>query len=153
MGLDLGGPALIEGARTFGFNETPPLDLPAVASRFPEVDFSEQLPTLAQSAIGQYDVAATPLQMALVAAGVANDGLIMEPHVVDEIRDGEGELVGRVPPFTCPVALSTFTRATHAVQVGMSRSCPKEVARPRPVPSGWGWPQPAFSAASFTTLA
>ena len=33
---------------------------------------------------------------ALVAAGVANDGVIMEPHVVSEIRDGEGELHERV---------------------------------------------------------
>jgi peptidoglycan glycosyltransferase len=106
MGLDLGGPTLIDGARRFGFNETPPLDLPAVASRFPEVDFSKQLPTLAQSAIGQYDVAATPLQMALVAAGVANDGVIMEPHVVDEIRDGEGELVRRLEPTVWRRAVS-----------------------------------------------
>ena len=112
MGLDLGGPALIDGARRFGFNEVPPLDLPAVASRFPEVDFSKQLPTLAQSAIGQYDVAATPLQMALVASGVANDGLIMEPHVVDEIRDGEGELVRRLEPTVWRRAISAQTAET-----------------------------------------
>ena len=96
MGLDLGGPALIKGADAFGFNEVPPFDLPAVASKFPDVDFKEIQPALAQSAIGQYSVAATPLQMALVAAGIANDGVIVEPHVVDEIRDGEGDLVRRL---------------------------------------------------------
>lgn len=96
MGLDLGGPAMIEGAEAFGFNETPPFDLPAVASRFPTGDFEQSLPRLAQAAIGQGDVASTPLQMALVAAGIANDGVIMEPHVVDEIRDGEGDLVRKL---------------------------------------------------------
>ena len=47
-------------------------------------------PTLAQSSIGQNDVQATPLQMALVAAGVANDGKIMTPHVMTEVRDSDG---------------------------------------------------------------
>ena len=40
--------------------------------------------------IGQNDVQATPLQMALVAAGVANDGVVMTPHVMAEIRDRDG---------------------------------------------------------------
>lgn len=93
MGLDIGGPAMIEGAEAFGFNQSPPFDLPSVPSRFPTVDFDQQLPALAQSAIGQNDVATTPLQMALVAAAVANDGEVMAPHVLDEVRDGDGEAV------------------------------------------------------------
>lgn len=100
MGLDLGGPDLIKGARDFGFNERPPFDLPAVASQFPDVDFAPRLPALAQSAIGQYDVRATPLEMALVAAGIANNGTILAPHVVDEIRDKQGDLVKRIKPST-----------------------------------------------------
>ena len=96
MGVeDIGPDRMIEGAESWGFNDTPPLDLPAVAeSAFP-TDFSDNIPALAQSAIGQNDVAATPLQMALVAAGVANDGVIMAPHVVAEIRDGEGDVLDR----------------------------------------------------------
>ena len=93
MGLDIGGPDMITGADAFGFNERPPFDLPSVASTFPDVDFSKQLPTLAQAAIGQGSVAATPLQMALVAAGIANDGVIYEPHVVSEVRDRDGDIV------------------------------------------------------------
>ena len=108
MGLDLGGPALLAGAQSFGFNQTPPFDLPAVTSNFP-ADFSDNQPALAQSAIGQNSVAATPLQMALVAAGIANDGVIMEPHVVDEIRDGEGDLVRRLDPTQWKRAVSAQT--------------------------------------------
>ncbi len=97
MGLDLGAPAMVSGAQAFGFNQAPPFDLPAVKSNFP-TDFTQNEAKLAQSSIGQNDVAATPLQMALVAAGVANGGVIMEPHVVDEIRDGEGDLVRTLAP-------------------------------------------------------
>ena len=98
MGLDIGGPSMITGAERFGFNERPPFDLPAVASVFPSDDFSEQLPTLAQAAIGQGSVASTPLQMALASAGIANGGTIMEPHVVDQVIDQEGEVVKTVEP-------------------------------------------------------
>ena len=97
MGLDLGADRMIKGAQAFGFNSRPPFDLPAVASKFP-TDFYRKDPQLAQAAIGQNDVAATPLQMALVAATVANDGVAMEPHLVSEIRDGEGELISQHRP-------------------------------------------------------
>jgi penicillin-binding protein A len=84
-----------EGAEAFGFDEEPPIDLPdPVASHFPsaaELQGSDAF--LAQSAIGQFSVQASPLQMALIAAAVANDGVMMEPYVVDELRDGDGDVV------------------------------------------------------------
>lgn len=94
MGVETLGPdRMVDGAAAFGFNQVPPIDLPgAVESRFP-VDFADNLPALAQASIGQNDVSATPLQMALVAAAVANEGRIMAPHVMKEIRDGEGAVV------------------------------------------------------------
>jgi peptidoglycan glycosyltransferase len=39
------------------------------------------------SAIGQYDVRATPLQMAMVGAAIANDGVLMRPYLVARTRD------------------------------------------------------------------
>lgn len=120
MGLDLGGPALLQGAEDFGFNDTPPFDLPAVESRFTDIDFEQNQPALAQSAIGQNDVAATPLQMALVAAGIANGGEILEPHVVDEIRDGEGDLVRRLEP-------TQWRRATDPQTADVMRQAMREV--------------------------
>jgi peptidoglycan glycosyltransferase len=84
-----------EGAEAFGFDDEPPIDLPdPTASHFPtEAELQGSDAFLAQSAIGQFSVQATPLQMALVAAGIANDGRIMEPYVVDELRDGDGDVV------------------------------------------------------------
>jgi len=98
MGVDIGPAKMIAGVEAFGFNAKPPIDLPAAAtSRFP-TDFDQNLPALAQSAIGQNSVSATPLQMALVASAVVNGGRIMAPHLLDEIRDGDGNLVRRPRP-------------------------------------------------------
>jgi peptidoglycan glycosyltransferase len=95
LGLDLGAEKLAGQARRFGFAASQPIDLPAAArSVFAEADtFKRNLPGLAQSAIGQQDVSATPLQMALVAAGIANGGSIMKPHVLAEVRDHDGQVV------------------------------------------------------------
>jgi peptidoglycan glycosyltransferase len=100
LGLDLGPERLSTGAANFGFSKVPPIDLPfPVASVFPEASaFAQDKPGLAKSAIGQQDVSATPLQMALVAAGIANQGTIMTPHVLSEVRDTEGEVVERFEP-------------------------------------------------------
>lgn len=103
---DLGAEPMIDRAEAFGFNETPPIDLTRpVPSAYP-TDFGdvvnrpegrapvvEDTPVLAQTAIGQNDVAATPLQMALVAAGIANSGEVMVPHVMSEVRARDGEVV------------------------------------------------------------
>jgi peptidoglycan glycosyltransferase len=74
---------------------------------------------LAQASIGQNDVAATPLQMAQVAAAIANDGQIMTPHVVTELRAADGSLYERVEPEIWRVATSPATAAVlrDAMQV------------------------------------
>ncbi|MEL7210668.1 MAG: penicillin-binding transpeptidase domain-containing protein, partial [Actinomycetota bacterium] len=109
---DIGPDRMIAGAESWGFNSVPPLDLPApAASNFP-TDFTGNLPALAQSAIGQNDVAATPLQMAMVAAGVANDGVVMEPYVVQEIRDGEGDILSETDPDVWQQAVDGATALT-----------------------------------------
>ncbi|HUP70475.1 MAG TPA: penicillin-binding protein 2 [Acidimicrobiales bacterium] len=108
MGLDMGAEKLSGEAGDFGFGERPPLDLPATrASVFPEAaSFARDSPALAKSAIGQQDVSSTPLQMALVAAGVANGGVIMKPHVMAEVRDDEGEVVKTWNPEPWKQAMS-----------------------------------------------
>ncbi|MDQ1436487.1 MAG: penicillin-binding protein [Acidimicrobiaceae bacterium] len=107
IGLDLGPQKLTDQAHAFGFDDRPPLDLPAVAkSVFGEQDFAHNQPALAQSAIGQQDVAASPLQMALVAAGVANAGTVMKPHLLAEVRDSEGAVVRSANPEPWQRAMS-----------------------------------------------
>lgn len=95
LGMDLGAAALFNAAEAAGFNGTIPFDLGVVPSPFPPGDLSRDLPALAQTALGQRDVRATPLQMALLAAAVANDGVAMRPHLVAAILDADGGEVGR----------------------------------------------------------
>lgn len=93
MGVETGPEAMVSTAERFGFNKDVPIDLTAPArSNFP-TDFERNLPALAQSAIGQFEVSATPLQMAMAAGAVANDGRIMVPHVLRDVRDEDGNIV------------------------------------------------------------
>jgi len=100
MGLDLGAEALHGEASDFGFNDRPPIDLSATArSVFPEPgEFKRDQPGLAKSAIGQESVRATPLEMALIAAGIVNGGSIMKPHVMNEVKDSDGATVRTYEP-------------------------------------------------------
>jgi len=113
MGTDTIGPSsMISGTQAFGFNQKVPIDLPAPAiSAFP-TDFTRNLPALAQASIGQNDVQATPLEMAMVAGGVANGGVIMKPHVMSDIRDSEGSVIDRYSPTQWLHPLSTENAAT-----------------------------------------
>jgi penicillin-binding protein A len=83
LGLELGEDKLREQAQAFGFDRRHLDDLGGVASQFPDKLNEAQL---ALSAIGQYDVAASPLQMAMVSAAIANDGVLMDPFVVSAVR-------------------------------------------------------------------
>jgi peptidoglycan glycosyltransferase len=97
LGLALGAKDLSAEADAFGYNEVPPLDLPGVVpSFFPaESNLAANPPFLAYSAIGQEDVSATALENALVAAGVANGGAIMTPHLMSYISAPDGAVVTR----------------------------------------------------------
>jgi len=114
IGLDLGARSLTAEAQAFGFAARPPFDLPRPASSaFPDVGaFLHNLPGLAHDAIGQENVAATPLEMALVACAIANQGVIMVPHVMSEIRDSEGNLVRSYKPTAWLQATAPQTAAT-----------------------------------------
>jgi peptidoglycan glycosyltransferase len=109
MGVDTGGDDIQEIAQRFGFDRDVPFDVPGgVRSTFPAAVVDDP-PTLAQASIGQNDVRATPLQMALVAAAVANDGRVMEPHVMREVRDDQGNKVEEydAEEWTTPMSPTT----------------------------------------------
>lgn len=79
LGMDLGEDALREQAEKFGFGASYLPEIRGATSVFP-AELDEPLTAL--SAIGQYDVAATPLQMAMVTAAIANGGKLMAPYLV-----------------------------------------------------------------------
>lgn len=83
--MDMGEEPLQQMAQAFGFNTSQTIPLTVTTSRYPTEDM--QPAQLAMTAIGQYDVQATPLQMAMVAQTVANDGVQMQPYLVAEELD------------------------------------------------------------------
>jgi peptidoglycan glycosyltransferase len=111
VGLALGADALRTQAQKFGFGERYFHDLDDSLTRQAESRFPEN-PDRAQtalSAIGQFDVAATPLQMAMIAAGIADNGTVMKPYLVDEIRSSDLEVVGKTTPEPLGTAVSAAT--------------------------------------------
>lgn len=111
MGAETVGPErMIDGVKKFGYGERPPIDLPAAASStFPEVTSQA---FMGQASIGQFDNQATPLQMALAAGAIANNGIIMTPHLMDEIRDEDGRVVDDYSPTPWKQAVSAGTAQT-----------------------------------------
>ncbi len=108
-------------AQAFGFNQRIPIDLPASAvSNFPTAaQLTNNAPLQAYSAFGQgtnvsTDVA-TPLQMALVAEGIADKGVVMTPHVMAQIRDSQGNLVSTYVPKPWLIATNPLTAAAVTV--------------------------------------
>jgi peptidoglycan glycosyltransferase len=107
LGVELGADALQKQAEAFGFNDHYLDDLsPQAISTFPD-DANE--PQAGQSAIGQYEVRATPLQMAMVAAGIANQGVVMKPYIVDSIQSPELETLRQTEPQEYKRAISSET--------------------------------------------
>ncbi|MGC3001210.1 peptidoglycan D,D-transpeptidase FtsI family protein [Streptomyces sp. G35A] len=80
---EVGNEQMIEQAEKFGFNN-PKLDTPvrAAESVYPEDNRSQN----AMAGIGQASNRATPLQMAMVTAAIANDGKLMKPYMVDQLK-------------------------------------------------------------------
>ncbi|MFI6206782.1 peptidoglycan D,D-transpeptidase FtsI family protein [Streptomyces sp. NPDC051041] len=78
-------------AEKFGFNDDEQ-DVPVRA--YPSVYPSDMYPSeTALTGIGQFDVTATPLQMAMVSAAIANGGRLVSPHMVSRITDGDGDVL------------------------------------------------------------
>lgn len=76
-----------EASRAFIWNGDKEKEFMALAA----VDFKRNPKLVAQGAIGQNLVSATPLQLALVAATIANKGILLNPFIVKEIRTGDGK--------------------------------------------------------------
>ncbi|OMH34150.1 penicillin-binding protein 2 [Tersicoccus sp. Bi-70] len=83
IALDLGKDAIANEAKKFGFGEQLGIPLSVTPSIFPEELNSAQL---AQSSVGQFDVRATPLQIAMMSAAIANNGVQMKPNLIKAVR-------------------------------------------------------------------
>ncbi len=104
---ELGNEAMADQAEAFGFNATALEDLPGQGKSLYPRDMDE--PQTAMSGIGQSSVTASPLQMAMVVAGIANDGKVMRPYLVDEVRAPNASLLDKTSAANYSEAVSSST--------------------------------------------
>lgn len=123
MGTETIGPQkMIAGSEKFGFGSTIPIDLPdnttksvmrpAPSEQDPLGDFTREIPQLSLASIGQGPTVATPLQIALVVSAIAHDGTIMQPHLLDVVRDVDGKVTKTFHPKVWRRAISKATAKT-----------------------------------------
>ncbi|MFD8478887.1 penicillin-binding transpeptidase domain-containing protein [Kitasatospora sp. NPDC059673] len=96
LGVQTGLDRMVAMAKNFGFDDAK-LDTPVRAARS-NFDTSMNSSQLALSSIGQYNTAATPLVMAMVAAGAAADGQVMHPQLVERLTKADGTQVQLMRP-------------------------------------------------------
>jgi len=96
MVRNIGEPALREQAGKFGIGEAD-VTVPMAVAASAIGDIAD-VPSLMQSAIGQRDVRLTPLQNAMIAATIANDGIRMSPFLVKEIQSQDLSTVDATSP-------------------------------------------------------
>ena len=118
VGVELGQRRLLAAMEGFGFHAVPPLALPEGEVRASgRYRGGELLSTganmdslaVAWAACGQERILATPLQMALVAAAVANDGRVMKPYAMQSIVSASGEVLARAEVEEWVTAMDSAT--------------------------------------------
>ena len=118
LAIEVGADAMLSVAEKFGFNSTYFDELQGTngksltaTSVFPS---GMNKPQTGQAGFGQFEVRSTPLQMAMVAAGIANNGSVMKPYVVDEVQSSDSEVVSSTEPkqFSQAIKASTAKEVT-----------------------------------------
>ncbi|WP_406124418.1 peptidoglycan D,D-transpeptidase FtsI family protein [Streptomyces sp. NBC_00989] len=104
IGSDLGNDKMLAEAKEFGFDSEQFTPIRSSASVFSDKMNSSQT---ALSSIGQYNTAATPLQMAMVASAVANDGKLMKPYMVDKLQSSNLDTIAQTEPEELSQPLSS----------------------------------------------
>jgi penicillin-binding protein A len=120
-------------AGRFGFERPIPFELAVEPSRLsdPGQEFFPSL--LAQSGFGQGQVVATPLQMAQVAATIANGGSVPAPYLVSEVRSPEGARDSRAPGVNTlgrAVGVDAARRVTRGLELGVEVAYARKAAIP-----------------------
>lgn len=105
---EVGPHRMRETAEKFGFNAEQFLPVRASASVYPR---QPDPPQTALTGMGQGSVTSTPMQMAMVAAGIANGGTVMKPYLVDEIRTSDLTVIEKAEPEVLAQAVSADTAA------------------------------------------
>ena len=120
IGKKIGAATILDYAKKFGFYAQPNIELPADAQS-PSGLFDPTTHRLydpkspntqvdpGRLAFGQERLLVTPLQMGMVAATIANGGVLMRPHLIDEVRSPSGAVVARIGPHQVRRVMSPQT--------------------------------------------
>lgn len=113
VGLQIGGDEFWLMAQRFGFGQDVPFDLPVSQSQLAsDRSFLDSSNAVADTGFGQGEIQMSPLHMAVITAGFANDGAMMEPRLVDQIVSPDGSVTGSPPVETwlTPISPETATQ-------------------------------------------
>jgi peptidoglycan glycosyltransferase len=125
LGIELGEDAVREMAEAFGMDGEG-FDMP-LSVRGSTIGDIESDAALGQTSIGQRDVAVTPMQAAMIAAAVANDGTLMKPFLVDAVQAPDLTVIDQTDPeelsepFSADVAAQLTEMMTSVVDNGTGR--------------------------------
>ncbi|MDY0341087.1 MAG: FtsW/RodA/SpoVE family cell cycle protein [Coriobacteriia bacterium] len=130
LARDVGADALVGQCEEFGMGSRVPFDLPVTVSLMPdpaEMTVWETAWAGVGQPVGEHDSPAgpqvTPLQMALITAGIANDGVVMRPYLISAITDRSGRMITSTTPRTWTTALDPVTAsAVTDAMVGVVKS-------------------------------
>lgn len=103
LAVELGDDAIRETAEKFGFNKEFDIPLSVSPSQYPT---GLDAPNTALSGFGQGKVLATPLEMAMVSAGIANGGAVMKPTMVDDVLAADLSVIHHTEPSELSRAVS-----------------------------------------------
>ena len=126
VGTLIGQAALVAQMQHYGFFQTPPLELPPGmvypsgryhTTHLLATDAPMDPLAVSWAAVGQENVLATPLQMALVAAGVADQGRVMKPYLVQDVTSSTGATLETAAPGLWTTATSPATAQTLNVMM------------------------------------
>lgn len=113
IGIELGYDALKNMAEKFMFNRQIKVndiyDSINIKSGSIKIDNKNMKALIAQDAIGQHGVTTNPLHMALITSAIANNGIMMEPYIVKEIKDKYGNVIDKEKPKELETVVSKGT--------------------------------------------
>lgn len=130
LASDLGARDLVAQSKRFGFGSSTRLEIPSAVSLMPDPDEMTEWETAwagVGQPVGEHESPPGPqttaLQMALVAAGIANEGTVMQPHLVARVTDEAGRELSSTRPRVLTTATDPATAATvRELMVGVVTS-------------------------------
>jgi len=98
LGIQLGGPTIKSMATAYGLNNPGALGIPGVSVAPSNFTAEQDKSFTAFDAIGQHDTTVTPLQEAMFAATVANNGVLMKPYLIQQVQASDLSVVDQTQP-------------------------------------------------------